>query len=347
MPQQHRPLVINFYLFPMKKIIQLSGLSLALICMSYSFNSYAQSDEYEELFKAKKYAEIEKLANSKLASNPNLASALVAKINVILSSNADSRFDEAQKIAEQCIKTNPSNSECHESLGSILGTNAMRKGVMSSLGSAGTIRDSFKKAIELDPKNYSARNSLLQFYLQAPGIAGGSNSKARDLISDTQKVNPAIATILQARYDIYKEDFSKAQNSLLALKTAEQDEAFKMQRGTLIQISNKLIAEKEYANAQKLLLELDKRYPNNLGVNYAFGRLYQEQGNNKDALGYFEKANTIEANAYTFHRLAKAYAALNDKVKAIQNLEKALQFSPSLDKTELSNAQNLLKQLKS
>jgi tetratricopeptide (TPR) repeat protein len=339
----------------MKKTIRISGLALALICLSYTINSQAQNNatsnasnlEYEELFKAKKYAEVEKLANSKLAINPNLASALTAKVSAILSLNNEARFDEAQKIAEHCIQTNPNDSECHESLGNLLGTKAVRKGIMSSLGSAGTIRDSFKKAIELDPKNYSARNSLLQFYLQAPGIVGGSNSKARDLISNVQKINPAIGTILQARYDVYKEDFAKAESSLLALNTTGQEEAYKMQRSTLLQISNRYINEKQFPQAQKLLLELDKRYPNYFAVSYSLGRLHQEQGNQKEATTYLEKALAIEANAYVHHGLGKAYAALNDKVKAINNLEKALSFNPSLNKTELSKAQDLLKQLKS
>lgn len=131
------------------------------------------ADEYDALFKAKKYAEVERMATAKLATDPNDAAALLAKVNVILNEGKASRLDEGAKLAEQCIAAHPKHSECHEALGNTLGVKAQKSGILSAIGYVGKIRDSFKTAIEVNPQNFSARGSLMQFYLQAPGFVGG------------------------------------------------------------------------------------------------------------------------------------------------------------------------------
>jgi hypothetical protein len=42
------------------------------------------------------------------------------------------------------------------------------------------IKKKFEQAVELNPENFDARMGLLQFYLMAPGIMGGSKDKARE-----------------------------------------------------------------------------------------------------------------------------------------------------------------------
>src|SRR5260370_21757442 len=39
-------------------------------------------------------------------------------------------------------------------------------------------RKEFEIAVELDAKNYSARQALIEFYCRAPGIVGGGEEKA-------------------------------------------------------------------------------------------------------------------------------------------------------------------------
>ena len=41
----------------------------------------------------------------------------------------------------------------------------------------GEVRDSFEKAIALNPKHIEARWALIELNLQLPGIVGGSESK--------------------------------------------------------------------------------------------------------------------------------------------------------------------------
>lgn len=55
---------------------------------------------------------------------------------------------------------------------------------------AGKIRSAFARAIELDPQNVDARLGLLQFYLVAPGVFGGSLQQAQRQAGANGQVSP-------------------------------------------------------------------------------------------------------------------------------------------------------------
>lgn len=317
-----------------------AGLTAALIA------TFAQAHEYEPLLKAKKYAEAEKAIAAKLAIEPNNPDALVAKTDLILIEAKDNRLDEAVKIAEQCINTNPKNSDCHEALGNVLGTKAIKGGVMSALSYVGKIKDSFKKAVELNPNNFSARSSLLQFYLQAPSLAGGSTSKAKDLIVDTIKVSPAAGALLQANFDAADDNYQRAMNAALAVNTNGNEELGKIQRSVLSNVGHMLINEKKYADADKVFSEIAQRFPDSSIGSFGLGKNLQEQGKQRESIPQFEKSINIDPSGAAFYRLAKAQQAIGEKAKAISNFEKSISFRPELPKKMRSDAEDQIKNLK-
>ena len=139
----------------------------------------AAANEYDALIKAKKYPEAERAASARLAKEPGNAEAMIGRVGAIMGAGATNRIGEAVKQAEQCVSVNPGTAGCHLALGKSLGWKAMTGGVMSALGYAGDMREAFKKAVELDPRNLEARFSLLQFYMMAPSIMGGGTSRRR------------------------------------------------------------------------------------------------------------------------------------------------------------------------
>lgn len=309
--------------------------------------SAANAHEYEPLLKAKKYSEVEKAISTKLAVEPNYADALVAKTDLILIEGKESRLDEAAKIAEQCINANPKNSECHEALGNVLGTKAQRAGVMSAMGYVGKIKDAFKKAVELNPSNFSARGSLLQFYLQAPSFVGGGTSKAKDLIVDTIKVSPAAGALFQANLDLADDNYQRAMTAALAVNTNGNEELAKIHRSVLSNVGHVLINEKKFVEAEKVFTETAQRYPDSAIGSFGLGKNLQEQGKQKEAIPHFEKAISIDANAAAHYRLAKAQQATGEKAKAISNFEKSMSMRPELPKKMRSDAEDQIKSLKS
>jgi tetratricopeptide (TPR) repeat protein len=326
----------------MKPQLTLLALTAALLT-----SNIASAHEYDALLKAKKYAEAEKAVAAKLATEPNNPDALMAKTDLILIEGKESRLDEASKYAEQCINAHPKNSECHEALGNVLGTKAQKGGVMSAISYVGKIRDSFKKAIELDPSNFSARFSLMQFYLQAPSFVGGGTGKAKDLVVETIKVSPAAGALLQASLDLQDDNFERATSGAMAVNTSSSEILARQQRNILSNIGHAQINEKKFAEAERIFRELTLRFPDAVHGYFGLGKTLQEQGKAKDAIPVLEKAMTIDASASIFYRLGKAWQTLGDKVKALAAFEKALNFKPELPKKTKSEVEDLIKSLKS
>jgi tetratricopeptide (TPR) repeat protein len=305
-----------------------------------------EAHEYAALIKAKKYAEVERATTAKLATEANNADALVAKTELILIEGKTSRLDEGIKIAEQCIASNPKNSECHEALGNVLGIKAQKGGMMSAVSSLGTIRDSFKKAIELDPKNFNARSSLVTFYLEVPGLMGGSTSKAKELIVDTNKINPAAASLLQAKLDLKEENVEKARTGALAVNASGTPVIAEIQNDVLLEIGRAFVIGKKLTEGEKMFREVIQRFPDSSAAYLGLGRALQEQGKHKEALPQLEKSLSIDASAAAFYRLGKVWQALGEKVKAVSAFEKSLTFVPELGKKTRADAEEQLKLLK-
>ncbi len=318
----------------------------ALLLSATSGLPSANAHEYSAQLDAKKYAEVETAVAAKLAVEPNNADALVANIDLILLQSNIKRFDDAAKMAEQCIAHNPKNSECHEALGNVLSAKAEQGDIMAAMGSLGTIRDAFKQAIALDPTNYNATVSLLGFYLEVPGLMGGSTSSAKKLIRSTEKINPAVATLLQAKFDLYDEEFAKASSGALAVNTSNNPTLAKLQRDLLVEIGLTFNREKQFSDAEKVFTALVKSHPDFAPAYLGLGRALLEQGKTADALPALEQSLQINATAAVHYRLGQTWQALGDSTKAVSAFEQALVFKPALSEKARIDVQTQLKALK-
>jgi tetratricopeptide (TPR) repeat protein len=88
-------------------------------------------------------------------------------------------FDEAIAIGEREVRISPRDSSVWLALGEAYGSKARNASVFSQLGLAKKCKAAFEHAVETDPKNVDAHDDLFHFYIQAPGIAGGSVALAR------------------------------------------------------------------------------------------------------------------------------------------------------------------------
>ena len=326
---------------PMKLLPKLIISSIAMLLAQA-----ASAHEYDALIKAKKYAEVEKAATARLSTDPNNADALLAKADLILSEGKLDKLDDAAKWAEQCIAAHPQMSECHEMLGNVLGTKVTSGGMMTAMTYASKIRDAFLKAVELDPKNFSARNSLLQFYLQAPAIAGGGKSKAQNLILETAKLSPAASTLMQATVDLGEEKFASAETGALSAIPGNIEALARVQRNVLFNVGANYVQQKKFADAERIFGDLQQRFPDKYSGSYGMGRAMQEQGKYKEAIVWFEKSLTLEVSAATYYRIAQCQQAVNDKSKAIAYFEKSLNTRPFMSKKLRADAEDQLKALK-
>lgn len=306
----------------------------------------ANAHDYSALVTASKFDELDRVTQAALATNPGNADALLGRVDLILAQGAESRVDEAVKLAEQCVQVQPQRSECHDALGNALGNKALRAGIFSAMGYAGRIRDSFKKAVDLDPDNLSARFSLLQFYQQAPGVMGGGKDQALGLVAQTQKINADAARLMLGSLDLSDKDIAKAETAGMAALPLGAAELQDQQRRLLMGVGSSYVQAKKYADATRVFGEVQRRFPQSESGSYGMGRTLQELGKPVEALAQFERALAVKATAITHYRMAQSWVALADKPKAIAAFEKAIAFKPELGKKQREDAQEQLKSLK-
>jgi len=84
-----------------------------------------------------------------------------------------------------------------------------------ALGSVSDIRQSFEKAIQLNPKHVEARWALVEFYLQLPAILGGSESKANKYADELSGISPVDHYLAKGRIEEYFERYEKAEKYYL------------------------------------------------------------------------------------------------------------------------------------
>lgn len=88
------------------------------------------------------------------------------------------RNDRAVDYFEAATRLDPKNASYFLWLGRALGREARQASVLRQPGLARRTKAAWERAIELDPDNLDARSDLIQYYVQAPGLLGGSTAKA-------------------------------------------------------------------------------------------------------------------------------------------------------------------------
>jgi tetratricopeptide (TPR) repeat protein len=221
----------------------------------------AAADQYASLLHSKKYAEVETLANARLAHDPDDANALVAKAEAVAAMGPANRIDEAVRLGERCTATHPQHSACYLALGNALGAKAQHAGPMSAMSYAVRIRDAFTKAVELDPRNTDARFALLDYYLQAPALVGGGKGRARALAAQTETVNPAAARLMHAQLELADKDFAKAEATLLSVHPGTDAMVADRQRDLLVTLGHRYVADNKQADGERVFHILQNRFP--------------------------------------------------------------------------------------
>src|SRR5271169_5281387 len=97
--------------------------------------------------------------------------------------------DAAINSAERAVAIDPKSSVYHEWLGRAYGEKADHSSMFSALGLARKTHREFEVAVELDERNFTARQALIEFDCAAPGIVGGGEEKAKSEIEKLQAMD--------------------------------------------------------------------------------------------------------------------------------------------------------------
>ena len=118
--------------------------------------------------------------------------------------------DAAINSAERAVAIDPNNSLYHEWLGKAYGEKASHASMFSALSLAKKTHKEFETAVQLNDRNYSARQALIEFDCSAPGIAGGGEDKALPELAKLQEMDASEWHYAEGNCRRQKKDFAAA-----------------------------------------------------------------------------------------------------------------------------------------
>ncbi|MCY7388381.1 MAG: tetratricopeptide repeat protein, partial [Burkholderiales bacterium] len=194
---------------------------------------------------------------------------------------------------------------------------------------ASRIKDEFARTVEIEPGNFDARRDLNQFYLQAPGLAGGSVRKAIENSEALGRLNAAQGQLLRVEIHIYQKEFDKAEALLATVKPAGDETSTRMLAQGWVSLGFAMINEKQAAKAQSLFERQLANDMNNASLHFGLGRAQFENQALDAAIASMERALKIDSKISAHYRLGIAYQAKGDRPRAIVAFQQFLTYMTS------------------
>ena len=242
----------------------------------------------EALYVSEKSDELQRLATQRLAAQPDDAQAVLALALVALERDDTAARRQALARAEACAEKQPRAAPCLYAHGVLLGIHAMSDGMVKAARSAGTVQTALATAHEIDPAWYPGRSALMEFYLAAPGMLGGSTTKAAELARSAPR--PEQVSALQGRVAMQDKRFEAAIAAFMALPATLEPALAADVRGWGLQAGLGLVVSGQAAKAQPYFERQMRDHPSHGAGAYGLARLKGEQGDWAEALRLYEVA---------------------------------------------------------
>jgi tetratricopeptide (TPR) repeat protein len=120
--------------------------------------------------------------------------------------NETQDYEKGVDYGEQAVEALPESSTAHLEYARALKFKMNEISRMRATFLIGTYKKELRKALELDPQNVEARVEEIGFFLHAPGIIGGSETKAQERIDRLKQTAWRDAMLMQAELQRKQED---------------------------------------------------------------------------------------------------------------------------------------------
>jgi len=289
-----------------------------------SFFSIAQTSyqKAESLFVDNQYEDAKPLFKAHLESNPNDLKSIEYLGDI---AGHNKQWDNAIGYYETLVNAQPDNANYHYKYGGVMGMKALEVNKLRALGMIGDIKKAFKTAAKLDPNHIDVRWALVEFYIQLPGIIGGSEKTAMvyaDELENLSKVDGYLAKGYIAEYSKRPKDaevFYKKAIEVGGSVTCYQKLTNLYENTT-----------KEPLKAISNIEEAQTRHQRN-GLHYQIGKVcaqynVQLEKGIKCLNVYIKNHSSSDGvpKAWAYYRLAQIYKHKSDKEKALSFIEKAI-----------------------
>jgi tetratricopeptide (TPR) repeat protein len=113
------------------------------------------------------------------------------------------------------MKLKPNEANFYYKYGGALGLKSQAGGKWVAIRLIGDMKDAFEKAISLKPNHLEARWALIEYYLQVPGLFGGSEKKAQIYANQLMTFSSVDGYLARGKIDEYFERFKSAEKNYL------------------------------------------------------------------------------------------------------------------------------------
>lgn len=247
--------------------------------------------QIRSLLRGHKVGAAESATNALLAAHP-----ADAEVHALLASvfAAKGDADAAVKAGEKAVELAPANSEIQRQLGDTYGFAASKAGMLGKMGFAKKCRLAYEKAVGLDPKNLSARNSLMSFYQMAPGVMGGGPEKAQAQAEAIKQLDAGRGRIAYATLYIGEKKYAEAFVELDAALLATPDSYPALfQFGRLTALSGEQLDRGMAALKQCLTLTPTPGAPGHDAAHWRLGNIWEKKGDKSAALAAYQAALAV------------------------------------------------------
>jgi tetratricopeptide (TPR) repeat protein len=206
---------------------------LLLSCLAASPLARAQTvEQAAEWFQAKDPRADAAIA-SLLKSQPDSAEVWVLETRRLL---RQGKTDKAVDAAEEAVERNEASAQAQYWLGNAYGSRITQVGMLSQAMMAPKLRDAFERAVALDPELHDARTSLVEYYLQAPAVAGGSLDKAKAQTQELLKRDPPRGHYAAGRVATFEKKPAEAATAFAAAyRGRPENNVYRMAAGVSLQ----------------------------------------------------------------------------------------------------------------
>lgn len=286
----------------------------------------AQLQKAQDLYYDSRYEEAKSLL-APLKNDPE-ALHLLSKIAM-----AQSDDEGAAELCRKAVELRPSSAEYHYCVGMAARSLVQHVSVFRQPGLAKEAREELLRAIELAPDHLQARLALLDYYLYAPAIAGGSEEKALQQAAEIRKRDRfmghrAYARIYsrQQKRDLARKEFldavaeepkSARPHTALAAFYATEDKNFKVafdelelavrldpgympawfRHGQVAALSSMNLVEGQASLEKYVAYRPQENEPTRIAAYYYLGAVFEKQGKKAEARQSYAAALKLDPDS--------------------------------------------------
>ena len=334
-----------------------------ILCILTAAQAVGADGGPEGLLEGGHWKRLRAIAEPQVAASPN-----DAKAAYFLASAKEELGDlkGALPLAEKALSSDPNNARYHLLVANICIELGQQAGVFKGMGLAHRFKEEAEKAASLDPKYVDPRESLMEFYFDAPGIAGGDKKKAWALADEIARIDATRGLLAQAslaakeknpskQEDFYRKALAAAPNDFRVLSTIASFYSSDAQKkydlaekyalaalkldetheGPFVALAIAYATGARWQDLDMAMARAEKNVPDDFGAFYQAGKVLLFSAKDLPrAERYFRMYLTIEPEGGEPHhaaahwRLGLVLEKAGKKTEAIAEMEEALRSQP-------------------